>query len=171
MQSYLQQTKAARWKKVIGAGVIILLIGTMLPSSVSTSLSQDIPSAEEIESFKWLAENTPKNTTVLALIEEGHLVTYFGERKNIMDTEFNQIEQVEKVFRDASALYTTSFHTRALKIMERYDVGYLVITPKAKEKYSIGTFKYRDLSCFKRVYKNETKIYELGCILQDINAE
>jgi hypothetical protein len=164
--SYISVTRAERWSKTLFPFFLILLLLTMIPSSLSASLNQDLPSDQEIAAFAWLRDNTPEDLAVLSTLEEGHLVTYFSQRKNVMDSEFSKIHDVEERFKGLNSLYTTSFHTEAIRLAERYDLKYFVITPHAQERYNLLDFKYRNSECFKKIYKGDAKIYQLVCTLE-----
>ncbi len=41
-----------------------------------------------IDTLSWIKENTPEETTVIASIDEGHLIAYYSERKNFADGLF-----------------------------------------------------------------------------------
>jgi hypothetical protein len=168
---YMSKTKLARYKNILFSLFAILLIVTMIPFAISEAQEQNIPTDIEIESFKWLNNNTPEDSIVLALLEEGHMVTYYGKRKNVMDTEFGFIKNVDDKFNDVSILYNTPFHTEATDKISKNNIDYLMFTVKAKEKYQIGTFKYHTPSCFTKVYKNEVKIYSNKCILVEVDDE
>lgn len=163
---YTATTKLNNLQKYFFPVLAILLVVSMLPSTLTISLQQPLPTDEEITAFKWLEDNTPEGSKVLALLEEGHLVTYYGKRKNFMDTQYNAIHNIEEEFTKFNTLFTTTFSTAAVEILDGNNINYLMITPKGKEKYHIPTFRYIDAGCFSRVYKEETKIYERGCVLE-----
>ena len=163
LYEYIKKMKyplAEKWYALILA---LLLIATIIPPAVSTAYSQKTPTNEEVMAFVWLRDNTPEDTTVLALLEEGHLVTYYGQRKNIMDSQFQLISDVDRRFADLNSLFSTSFQTQALSLFDQHEVEYLVLTPTAREKYNIATFKYISGGCFQRNFKSETKIYHVTC--------
>lgn len=169
LNKYFRKTKLSQYKKyVLPVTVILLLISTVIPA-INASLNQDIPSREEITAFKWLKENTSPDSTILSTIEEGHLVTYYSERKNMMDDQFRLIKNVNKRFEDLTSLYTTYFETQAVKLAEEYDLKYFVLTPSAKVKYSLIKLNYAKKDCFTPVYINKTTIYLVRCEVEEIN--
>lgn len=145
---------------------LVLLLSTAWPA-VSQALQQPMPEAEETAAFQWLKENVPGNSTVAALVEEGHLITYYGEQKNIMDGQYALAKDVSSRFADMQLLYTTVFQTQAFEIMDKYGVEYLLLTPHAQQKYGLAGFKYYNQKCFQRVYGAETRIYHIRCSLQE----
>ena len=134
--------------------------------ALNTALLQETPSPEEVEAFIWIKENTPASATVLATLDEGHLVTYYAERKNLMDDRFMLVDDVENRFQSLTSLFTTKFQTEALEIADRYNLEYFVLTPSAKEKYQLKKeISYITRRCFDTIYQNETTIFKLKCKL------
>ena len=148
-----------------------MLALTMIPPAISLAQQQERPTGEEVEAFRWIGENLPPNSGVLTSLEEGHLVTYYSQRRNFMDDQFELVKDVEKRFKDLNSLYETSFETLAFDLFDKHDLQYIVLTPHTKEKYNIPYLKYWNLKCFQRVYKNETTIYRVKCGLETIEEE
>lgn len=164
---YIEKTKGLKWQKYLPYIMVSLLLLSIIPLSLSTAWKQDTPSNEEIEAFRWLAQNTPEGTGALSLMEEGGLVSYYGQRKNLMDDQFTLVPDVEQRFEDTYSLYRSKFQTLALKKSDQYGIQYLVLTPTAAEKYQIKDFAYITPNCFERVYDNSTLIYQVKCNLQE----
>jgi len=169
LAAYLQKTKLKKIKKyLLSITIVLLLISTAIPA-ITTALDQDTPTNQEIDAFIWLKKNTIKEATVLALLEEGHLVNYYGERKNLMDEEFTRIKDVEKRFSNLNSLFATRFQTQALSILDEYKIQYLVLTPRAKEKYNIKKLNYLSRECFEKKYdENGIRVYLVKCKLAEI---
>lgn len=167
LEEFLERTKMPSLKRVVLPVIIALLLLTMVVPLMSTSFNQKIPGHEEILAFQWLKENTPKDAGVLALLEEGHLATYYSQRRNILDDQFILTENAQQRFQDLNDLFKTKFQTHSLGLLEKYRVQYLAFTPKAKEKFQISKFNYAGAGCFSKVYDNETKIYLAKCRLAE----
>ncbi|MEK6809839.1 MAG: hypothetical protein AABY40_04135 [Nanoarchaeota archaeon] len=166
IERYFQKTKISHFQNyLLPVTIAILFLSTVLPA-VNTALLQDTPSTEEVETFIWIQKNTPSSTTVLATLDEGHLVTYYGKRKNLIDDRFMLVDDVEARFQGLTSLYTTKFQTEALEIASRYNIEYFILTPSAKEKYQLKKeIPYITRRCFDIVYQNETTIFKLKCQL------
>ena len=165
--SFLQRTKLSLTLQKITALLFLLLLLTTVYPALSTALHQSIPSAEEVKAFTWLSTHTEKNATVLALVEEGHLLTALAKRKNIMDDQFNLIDDVEQRFIDVNLLYQTKFQTQALHLLEKYNLRYIVFTPHAQQQYQLKRLQYLSPECFHLIYNHDTiKIYERKCTLE-----
>lgn len=164
--NYFQDTKFFLYRKYFLSGIILLLFFTMTLPALTTALNQPTPTPEVAKSFQWLKENIPPDSGVLSLLEEGHLVTYYGQRKNIMDDQFALIKNINNRFTSLKSLFTTQFQTQAIGTLNEYDIQYLVLTPHAKNKYNITTFNYLTKECFEQVYNEGTRIYLLKCKME-----
>lgn len=168
LDSYVKKTKFYRLKKlIVPITVILLLFSTALPA-VNTALEQDIPREEEIAAFTWLSQSSLPNSVVLSTLEEGHLVTFYSKRKNVMDDQFRLVEDVEERFKNINSLFNTQFQTQALSLTDRYNIKYLVLTPSAKEKYHLEKFNYLTSKCFRKIYHQKVDIYEVKCTLESV---
>ena len=163
--TYLQKIRVTKLNKYILPTIIVILLLTIIFPAISTSLKQNTPTDEQIIAFQWLEENTIEEYGVVALLEEGHLITYYGKRKNLMDDQFHLIKNTEKRFQNLNSLFVTKFETQALGILEEYNIRYIVFTPKAKAKYDIEKLGYYSGKCFDKIYDQETRIYLVECIL------
>lgn len=162
---YVEKTKLSSLKKYLLPLALILLIITIVPLTINTALTQSTPSAKEITAFKWLKDNSPQDAGVLSTLKEGHLVTYYSQRRNLMDDQFTLIKNIETRFNDLNNAYTTPFQTQALSVFDQYKIQYLVLTPTAQLKYDLPGFNYLGEGCFKKPYDEETKIYQVECAL------
>ena len=166
LELYIQKTKLSQYQKyLLPLTIFILLFSTVLPA-INTARLQDLPSSEEVQAFTWLSENTPPSATILATLDEGHLVTYYGKRKNLIDDHFMLVDDPVTRFQSLTSLYTTKFQTEALDLASQYQIEYFVLTPSAKEKYQLKReLPYITRRCFDIVYQNETIIFKLKCEL------
>lgn len=165
MINFIRKTKLKRTPKIFTAGLLALLMLTMLIPAFNTSREQNVPVNEEVEAFRWLRQNTPEKAGVFALLEEGHLITYYGQRRNLMDNQFSGVKDTEKRFSDSNALFHTSFQTQALSILDQHQLQYLVLTPQAQRRQQTNQFNFLSEDCFELVYSQETKIYNVKCTL------
>lgn len=168
--NFSKKTKGYHLKRFFPLALIILLVLTMIPPAISTVQNQPIPSDEEISAFIWIRDNLPPDETILASLEEGYLLTYYAQRKNFMDEQFELVGEVEKRFQDLDSFYTTKFQTLALDLFNEHNISYIMLTPHAKERFDVPRLRYHSPQCFQRLYTNETKIYKVVCTLERIEA-
>ena len=94
------------------------------------------------------------------------MITAISKRKNVIDSNFILIEDADKRYRDTRDIYMTVFLTKAVELLERYDVDYILLTPQIKKELGITEISYIDQnSCFELVYNKTTKIYHTRCSL------
>jgi hypothetical protein len=167
MENYIKKTKFTS-KRVLPILTIVLLTLSMIIPVIATAYSQDIPTTEDIAAFEWINTAIPANTTVVAALEEGHLVTYVSKKKNIMDTEFSLIPDTGKKLRDLRVLYTTAFQTQALEIMHEHGAQYIIFTPQAQERFQRDALPYITSECFEPVYNENVKIYKIKCVVREL---
>ena len=165
MMLYFQKTKVSTFKNIFLVTMIMLLLATTAYPAVVHAFDQQTPSDEEVLAFKWINEHLPAAATVLGSVEEGNLITYYGKRKNAIDTQFNLVNDVDQRFRDINSLFTTQFETHAIDVLNTYDIQYLLLTPHAKEKFGIKRFHYLNSKCFRLVHHDGVKIYQSLCAL------
>jgi hypothetical protein len=165
MNNYMQKTKFFRWRKRATFVLVFLTIITIIFPAIVHSLDQETPTNEEIEAFKWINSHTTDKAKVAASLKEGSLVTYYSERENIMDGQFNLIKDVNERFDNTNAIFSTKFQTQALDIFDSYGTTHFVITQKSKENYLFEELDYLKGDCFDLIYDEETKIYLVKCKL------
>jgi hypothetical protein len=168
---YVEKTKLSSLRKNLLPLTLILLMVTIVPLTIGTALKQSTPSIKEITAFKWLKDNSPQDVGVLSALEEGHLVTYYSQRRNLMDNQFTLINNIGTRFSDLNNAYITPFQTQALSVFDKYKIQYIVLTPSAQLKYDIHGFNYLGEGCFKKQYDEETKIYQVECALTSLLGE
>jgi len=162
---YFTKTKWSHLKKLIPITVVILICLTMIFPAITTALDQETPTSNDIDAFIWIQENTNEGVGVLALIEEGHLVSYYSKRRNMMDTNFALVQDVEQKFKDLGSVFTSSLETYVLSILDEENIQYLILTSRAQQKYGINEFKFLSDECFELVYNKNAKIYKKHCTL------
>jgi hypothetical protein len=163
---YLKKTKFSKCQNYLIILTIILIIPSAVIPSISYALNQDTPSDIDIEPFLWIEQNTPKQSGITSTLREGHLVTYYSNRRNFMDDEFSLIEDIEVRFNELNDVYTSSFETQALKIFDKYDQNYIILSDNSKEDYNITAIDYLGANCFEQVYNNQATIYKIKCELK-----
>jgi len=162
---YLEKTKISSYKWVFWTGLIVLLVLTsVIPSVVraSESISASV-SQKEVSALSWIKDNTPEDSVILATIAEGNLISALAERKNVADNDFILIRSSSGIFEDIEQMYTAMFKTNAVELLDKYDVDYIYLSPRAMEEFGIEDLKYAEEDCFELVYDDEVKVYRSFC--------
>jgi len=170
LSDFIEKSKIHRYDKIITAAIIILFIITVIPSLVSIVSSSRIgplstPSMNDVVTLKWCSENLPKSAVITAGLEEGNMVAYYGQRKNIMDTNFLLTPQIDQRLDDLNSIYTTTFETKAISTLNKYNSKYILVTQETLKNYNIAKVSYvDDDKCFKlEYYRNGTYLYNTDC--------
>ncbi|MGV8087257.1 MAG: hypothetical protein ACP5N1_06525 [Candidatus Woesearchaeota archaeon] len=170
---FISKSKIHKYDKLLMGALIVLFIITTIPSILYIVNNPDFgpsntPSLSDVEALNWAKENLPKTACIASGLDEGNMVAYFGERKNIMDTNFLLTPRIDQRLKDINELYTTAFETRSIDILNEYNAKYLLVTKNTLEEYGIDEIKYlKDSSCFKIEYQNtETYLYSMNCKLK-----
>ncbi len=168
MVTYINRSKLTRLAPLFIAGGIVVLLGfSILPSLATINAYQaDVLPAQVSESLSWIRNNTPENTTVLATLQEGNAVAAIAQRKNVMDSQFLGITDIDQRYDDLGRMFTARFQTDALALLTRYQVQYILFTELAQETYNITRIAYLDPSCFREVHVTANRtvvVYEVAC--------
>ena len=68
-------------------------------------------------------------------------------------------------FEDYEIMYSSKFSTNALRLLVKYDIDYIYLSPKTKKIFDIESIAYVYDDCFPLVYDGEIKIYKITCII------
>ena len=116
------------------------------------------------------SDNTDPNSTVLVSVREGHALSYFANRKNVIDDNFLLIENLDQRLEDLDDIYSTRFITGAISLINKYGIDYIMLTDKTREYYNLEEINYvKDKKCFNEVYKiDNLRIYESKCVIKKV---
>ena len=167
---YIKRTKVSRLSFYFGIVLVILFIITsVIPSfSLAQTTLQTSVTDDEIAALEWIRKNTPEDSVILGTVYEGNLITAIAQRKNIIDSNFLFIRDAEQRLADVSRVYTTFSMTDAIDLLNKYSVGYIYFSPKARRAYGIGELSYVDNKCFSEVYSNGAVVYKSLCRMEVI---
>ncbi len=149
--------------------VLIVLIGLTLtlPSIISGyGTRENTPTASEIELFTFIKESTPKNSIILTGINEGNILTYYSERKNLMDNNYIGAPDSNRRYDALNQLYSTESNIKAQELVEEYDIDYIYLSPRTQDEHNIDILPYtQDNPCFTIIKDTPEggKLYEYTC--------
>jgi len=146
---------------------IILLVSAILPSLTYAGKVLDFsPTKQELDALDWLKENTNKNDSVAATLEEGNLINHAAKRRTIADFNFLLISDAAQRCGDIEKILATPYKTVAVGLLEKYNADYIYFSRNAVGKYNIDAPRYIDNECFSLVYGDGVKIYKSSCRLK-----
>lgn len=126
-------------KRLVGLFVFFFLV--LGVGSAAHFMLQNTPNIELAYGWKdalaWMREQTPKDSKMLNWWDEGHWITFMGERKASTDNrnyDFNANS-------DMGLFVITEDENKAFEIMKKYDADYVVISVDLLEKQrSLGLY-------------------------------
>ena len=158
---YLNKTKFSKYKNHIFFLIVLLIILTSVwPSYTYAKKEMNNHSEDDINALLWLEKNPGKT---LSLLDEGNLITYYGKSKNVWDSNFLMIKDIDQLEEDVKTIFTTKSKITGFDLLNKYDVKY-IFYGKVRRKY--GKISHIDEKCFDIVYENDNvRIYKLFCKL------
>ena len=165
--NYVSITKFAPYQTYVRVFVFVFIIAfSFVPSFfvaqkiIDTSLSD-----KEEAVFEWIRDSTPRNSVVLADVNEGHYITSIAQRKNVLDSHFLLASKPLERLEDMKLMYLTWSEARALSLFRKYDINYIYLSKRTKQKYNFDSLVYtKNQRCFKKVQSNEkAELYQILC--------
>lgn len=118
--------KFGKYEKVVaGIAIVFFLFAGVAHATLFTQ--QNIPTIEQDSGWKeglaWLKDNTPADANMFNWWDEGHWITFLGERKVITDNRnFDQHSNS-----DVGKFVLTPDLNEAVRILKKYDSDYLLL--------------------------------------------
>lgn len=164
---YIERSKFFKFKKfIIGLVFVIFLLTSVVASVREAGAVNSVAfDAYTIEALEFILDNTAANATILATPQEGHLISALASRKNVVDTNYLLAPAAQTRLSDIEIIYQTWIRSRALALLNKYDVDYILLSDISRNRYLTKDIKYaNDGVCFIKVFENErTKIYKVNC--------
>jgi len=162
--AYIRLTKAARYKSLLMATlVIVALVSLIIPSVViARDVVREGVTVSEIEAMEWIRDNTPEDSVVAGNVYEGNLIIAIAQRANIIDTQFFYAE--DRIL-DVETIFTTESLVKATQALRKYGADYLYVSKKSQDLYVVSELPYiKGESCFEEVFRNDYAIvYKMVC--------
>ncbi len=168
---FLRKTKLSNYEGTLFVIVAAILFATSgVPCIVGIAKASESDRGDYLDAFSWLSKSTPEDAVIASIPEEGHLITYFSNRKNIVDTEYLLIDDADVISNEISELYNQRFTVGAMRILEKYGSDYIVFSGMAKKKYGIENINYLHDGCFGLIFNKTVEIYQkdAGCGLRKL---
>lgn len=163
--SSLRKTKLAGQHNLFFIILVFLLIVTQVVPGIYAMVedAKVLPDNNYAEGFAWLRQNTGEDNIVLSIPEEGALINYLGNRKNVIDMSFILIKDPQTISDDVEKIFTQKFRIEALRVIEKYNVDYILFSEKTKIKYGLDEFQFGTDRCFSMVFRNpKLEIYKVN---------
>lgn len=167
---YFKKTRAASMQTwAVLAFIFLFIITSFLPTiqtasgSISSSVGDDY-----IASMKSLEMLTDTQSLILTVPEEGNLITYISNRSVLLDTNYLMDKKIDQKTDDLIRIYNTRSSTEAIKLLNKYEITHILISPASQRIMDSETLHYVNDQCFKAQRTNLFTIYRSVCILEDI---
>ncbi len=167
---YLAKTRLAALQDVfVILFIFIFFIFSIIPAlyaghrAVTSSVTND-----EIKALKWIANNTEQGAVVVGNLYEGHVINTVAQRPNVIDTNFLLIKNIDQRLQDVNIMYTTPSETEAVRIIDKYNIGYILFSKNSKELYHLQSLPFvADSHCFQEAYTQDSiEVYKSLCRLE-----
>lgn len=149
-----------KWQfKLIRNLTVLILVCGLLFSSVSFAarLSAYQPSKEAIKSLGWLNSYDGSKSVVLSHYKNGFWLEYSG-KVAVMDKNFYFTPNLLQAYNETQTIFYSRNLERTTKLLNKYDVTYIWITPEMKNgevwsKENEGLlFLFRNKEFFEKIY-------------------
>ena len=161
---FLAKTYVDQLRVVFKAAIFVLILGTSIIPSFAFGISGNTLAQEDKDALDWVKANTP-DSTLFGSLQDGYAITAIARRKNVADENFLLIPNPEEQIRDINQLYSALFQTEALRILEKYNSTYILLSTKAQEIYGMPSLEFAEPPCFDLVYNHSAKVYRVNCRL------
>ena len=149
---------------------LILIISGLLFSSFSFIINEvnAQPTQDLVKSLIFLKSNSNKDDVILSHYKYGIFINSISERKNVMDSYFLYAPDLNKRYEDINFLFETRDLEKALSILNKYNVTYILITDKMrsglvwnKEEEGFLFLLHNNPKVFNQIYDNNIEIWEI----------
>jgi len=162
----ISKTKAPRIITSLIITILMLFILTTITpfSAVAKNFRISTPPQQDIQTLQWLKNNSDQNAIVLGRIEEGFLISYEAQRKNVADQNFLFIPNINQRYDDINHMYTLRLKSEAISLLNEYSINYIFLSTASMKEYNMTELFYAEPDCFELVYNNTALIYHfLNC--------
>jgi len=112
--------------------ILILALGLIFSGlSYIKQISDSLPNEQIIESLSFIKNKEQK--TVFSHYSNGYWINTIAEKPNVMDSLFTYAPNLNQVYKDSQELFYSRNLENDTKIIEKYNIGYILITPEMKQ--------------------------------------
>ncbi len=154
--------------------LLIFIVTSMIPS-VTNSLIETHGSLTEkdIGALTWAKQNIKEDATIISAVDEIYAVSYFSEKKNILDNDNSNINFKDKIG-DTNNFFSLTVNTETIRILSLYKIDYVFLSEKSVRELKPSQELNFKSDCYEEIYNNGSKIYKRLCTIKnedEINKE
>lgn len=124
-----------KWESpIIKNLTLVLLISGLIFSGLGfvSKIPQLPPSQNMIESLQFIKDNSNSNDVVFSHYSNGIFINSIALRKNVLDENFMYAPKLNDRFEDSDTLFKSRDFELTKRILQKYDIRYVYITPDMK---------------------------------------
>ncbi|MBS3145967.1 hypothetical protein J4414_04150 [Candidatus Woesearchaeota archaeon] len=150
--------------------ILIFALGLIFSGlSYIKQASDSMPNEEIFESLSLIKSREQK--TVFSHYSNGYWINSIAEKPNVMDPLFNYAPKLDEAYLDSQQLLYSRNLENDTKIIEKYNIGYIFITPEMKQG-QVWTSDEEGLLFILKFSKEFKKIYDKkGFEIWEVNLE
>ena len=162
---YISQTKLNNYYNyIIGVILIILLFTSVIPSfKFADTNIKDATKQDEVNTLLMLFATSLQDTTILGSVDDGHLITYFSNRKTVADDNFLLIDNINERINDIDEIFTTYSKIKASELLDKYSIDYIFLSDNTKKQYGLSDLRFIDEKCFDSINYYNVTVYKNKC--------
>jgi hypothetical protein len=152
---------AAHARTIFIVSMAIIMAAQGIPGIFAVpGIISKAPKEQYVSDLLWIRDNTPVGSVIAATVEEGNLISYYSQRKNIADTNYLLADDPKERLSDIDKIFRTSLKVDAIAALDKYGSDYIMLSDMAKKDYNIDSLKYIDDNCFNIVLDSYIKVYK-----------
>ncbi len=162
---YISITRFSKYSSYFSYFFIFLVILLSVAPSVNSARNVLEESVSDNElAVLGLIKNDPLRGVVLAGIEGGDLINVVTGKGNVMDTNFLLVDDAIDRAKNIRESFTTSSQAIALENFNKYNIKYIYLSDRVRERYNISQIEYAKIGeCFEELGRGEIEAYKIIC--------
>ncbi len=164
---WLRKTRFEKLRTPLTALLLLFFVLTsLLPAIASGVQPLSGPSADEIKTLQWLAQQD--GAVILAAPKNGFLINAVAHKPYVADEEYLLINNPEAIIEDIDTIYTTPFSVVATELLSKYGVTHILLSPVENERYDRLGAIAADRECFPLLHAGAvTVVYGVACTVEE----
>jgi hypothetical protein len=157
------QLKALKSKTLSYALLTLIFIAFLATSVIPTLTLHKEPLLTTQEKTDLATLPLPQNATIMTTLDKAHAVAFITKRPVAADSNFLFVDNSDFVVQDIDNIYSSSFASQALPLLERYSATHILYFDEDIKKYGLN--RYLD-DCFELISNTSIILYEVRCTTQ-----
>ena len=129
--------------------------------------ASELPNSETVYTLKFINTLSQNDDIVLSHYSNGNWISYFSNKKNFMDSNFEYAPNVNNRYHESNVIFQSRDAKVIKNLLDENNISFIYITPNMKESLVWDSdnqgllFAFENSDLFTRHYNiNETEIWE-----------